>query len=576
MNPWQKLFCCEFGGDEESSGGEVEDRSAAALSYVGTAVYEVLRKKHNWHHHSLWNVTSGEVVGEIQQTPRDGFPREGDPVESHDDWFAHKFFELISKTEVWCDVMSLGPPDGIFMDKFKEALGQIADRASAMDRSNKITIRMMFGNIVGMPVNCTAVIKKLTEDLPANANIQLWVGAWRKGVSWNHAKIVAVDGRYLHTGGHNLWDYHYLKHDPVHDLSVELEGRITNDGHLFANEQWEFIEKIQRTCCGTLVDKMPDYLPLLAPTRVTVSEYPEGESPIFPPMFAKSVVPYREKSLDAVPMISIGRQGNLHWRARPSDDAFMAMLGSAKKIIKMALQDLGPVCIPGTKVTLPGCVWPKEYLSVLGRVIWNQGVDVEIILSNPNCIPGGLSATEANYGNGWSCVDVAAEIIKTIRAQFPGAKDSELRQKVTDNLRVCFLKDSTGDMWKDGKKMGLHSKHFIVDDICCYVGSQNLYICDLAEWGVVIDDEAAVTKIMEEYWDKIWKYSYTGNDCDVDAVMDGLEIDRDAEDEGFQTMTTKRKKLMEAARVQNPGNADEKAEWMFGGAEDEEEEKKDE
>jgi hypothetical protein len=29
---------------------------------------------------------------------------------------------------------------------------------------------------------------------PASANIQLWVGAWHKGISSNHAKIIAIDG----------------------------------------------------------------------------------------------------------------------------------------------------------------------------------------------------------------------------------------------------------------------------------------------------------------------------------------------------------------------------------------------
>jgi hypothetical protein len=52
---------------------------------------------------------------------------------------------------------------------------------------------MMFENIVGMPVNCDAVLKALTEDPPDNANIQLWVGAWCKGITWNHAKIIAID-----------------------------------------------------------------------------------------------------------------------------------------------------------------------------------------------------------------------------------------------------------------------------------------------------------------------------------------------------------------------------------------------
>ena len=199
-------------------------------------------------------------MDELQQTPTGGFPRQTDPEPGHDDWFPQRMCDIMKKTQVFLDVMSLGPPDGLFLEKFKEALGHISDRS--ITQTDPITIRMMFGNIVGMPVNCNKVIKKLTKDLPSNTNIELWVGAWRKGVSWNHAKIIAVDGHYLWTGGHNLWDQHYLKHNPVHDLSIELEGRAAHNAHLFANEQWTFIEHIQTTCCGTIVDKLPDGMPL--------------------------------------------------------------------------------------------------------------------------------------------------------------------------------------------------------------------------------------------------------------------------------------------------------------------------
>lgn len=67
-----------------------------------------------------------------------------------------------------------------------------------------------------------------------------------------------------------------------------------------------------------------------------------------------------------------------------------------------------------------------------------------------------------------------------------------------------------------------------MDDICCYIGSQNLYICDLAEWGVVIDSPSTVENIKSQYWDPMWKVSYTQDDCDVEQVMDGLKIDRTA------------------------------------------------
>jgi len=407
---------------------------------------------------------------------------------------------------------------------------------------------MMFGNIVGMPVNCDAVIHELTADLDEDANIQLWVGAWRKGVSWNHAKIIAVDGRYLHTGGHNVWDRHYLKSDPVHDLSMELEGRVTHDGHLFANKQWEFVEDQQSGIVGRAVSQLPDNVPTPLQIRVTVSEWPEGEAEEFPPIYRKSRVPHVGPVYGHVPIITMGRYGALLRSSRPSDDAIVAMLDSAETIIHMALQDLGPITLPGLPgpIAVPGCVWPKAYLEALGRGIWEKEIDVEIIVSNPGSIPDNLSPTEALYGNGWTCATVAAQIIKTIKDQFEEVDDEELRDKVRENLRVCYLRQRLGNEWSDGKTLGMHAKHFIIDDIAYYVGSQNLYIADLAEWGVLIDSPEYTLKAKQEYWDPLWRDSYTEEDCDVDDVMDGLDIDRNGSTAWYHDEETRA--LMEQAQ----------------------------
>eukprot|EP00550_Attheya_septentrionalis_P002436 CAMPEP_0198283186 /NCGR_PEP_ID=MMETSP1449-20131203/2850_1 /TAXON_ID=420275 /ORGANISM="Attheya septentrionalis, Strain CCMP2084" /LENGTH=609 /DNA_ID=CAMNT_0043979723 /DNA_START=92 /DNA_END=1921 /DNA_ORIENTATION=+ len=533
---------CKNKGADDASDGEVHDDDALGLSHVGEAAYELLRTKHHRQHHSLWNVTSGKVVGKLHQTPINAFvpSMESSRAEGHDDWFPEKLAEIVKRTEIWCDIMSLTPPDGLFMSHLHEAFQLLSKKATA---ERPITVRLMCGNIVGMPVNCTAVIKALTKGIDKKTtHLRLWVGAWRKGISWNHAKLIAVDGKYLHTGGHNMWDPHYLKKNPVHDLSIELEGRCTHDGHLYANAQWAYIQRKQNSMVGAMVNKLPDGLPLVLKSRVTISEFPRHTATVFAPMYYKGLVPrYPPDPDDEVPIITMGRYGKVLRRKKPSDDAIIAMILSAKTIIRLALQDLGPVCIPGTKITVPGCVWPKAYLKALGKVMWEKGVDVEIVLSNPASIPGGLAPIDASYGNGWTCVDVAAELIKRIRKQFPKAEDSALRKVVTDNLRVTFLRQENGNKWDDGNTMGMHAKHFIVDDVCTYIGSQNLYICDLAEWGVVIDSPTATKQFMEEYWNPMWAVSYRKEDCDVQAVMDGLDIDRDGEDPNKLSEETKQK-----------------------------------
>ena len=98
---------------------------------------------------------------------------------------------------------------------------------------------------------------------------------------------------------------------------------------------------------------------------------------------------------------------------------------------------------------------------------------------------------------------------------------------INENLRICFVRHNKSSTYSDGNSIGLHAKHFIFDDIACYIGSQNLYDCDLAEWGVVIDDEDEVEKILEQYFTPMWRNSYTDEDVDVNRVMEELNVDRD-------------------------------------------------
>jgi hypothetical protein len=176
--------------DDESSGDEVEDKSAGDLSYVGTAAYDVLRKHHNHHHHELWNVTKGKVVGNLHITPRNAFDRTtNDPTslqQLHDEWFPKAIGEIISRTEEWCDILSLTPPEGLFLEEIEKALIHLCQKEQVLKR--RITVRMMFGNVPGSNCNCHKVITQLAKKLPPNAHekVKIWVGAWRKGTWATH------------------------------------------------------------------------------------------------------------------------------------------------------------------------------------------------------------------------------------------------------------------------------------------------------------------------------------------------------------------------------------------------------
>jgi hypothetical protein len=87
---------------------EVTDGDAVELSHVGTAAYNALRKRHGWHHNNLWNVTSGKMIGDLQQTPANLWRTTREPSTGQDNWFPQKLGKIMSKTKTWCDIMSLG------------------------------------------------------------------------------------------------------------------------------------------------------------------------------------------------------------------------------------------------------------------------------------------------------------------------------------------------------------------------------------------------------------------------------------------------------------------------------------
>lgn len=317
---------------------------------------------------------------------------------------------------------------------------------------------------------------------------------------------------------------------------------------MFANRMWHFINKTDK---ALWLKDIPDWIPLPKCKRVGVSQWPKS-LPDYPPMYDPGVLSrVPEIMRPEVPMLSCGRYGSLHKdesQANPSDSAIVAMIQSAKEIVRMSLQDFGPLCLPGVPgpTSIPGGQWPAEYFKALGLGIYWRDLDVEVVLSNPLSVPGKLSPTVACYGNGWTAVDVASELIKSIRdnlkAEGEDVMDDRLEAMVVKNLRITMLRSCENeDKWPDGEGLGNHAKFFIVDKRAFYIGSQNLYIANLAEWGVVVDDLEETAKVIDQYWDPMWRNSFRKEEWESQraSVMAGLDIDRNGEDISKASKETK-------------------------------------
>merc|ERR1719373_268166 len=146
-------------------------------SHVGKAALKKLYLRHFFQLGKSWSPTSGEITGEILQTPPMRFWGSADLPAGHSDEFPQKFYETIIKAEHWVDISTLSPPDGLFEDALRKAITEVAKSGKA------VTFRIFFGNVIGGSVPVKSVMDGLLQDVPEDAKIKVWVASYRKGFS---------------------------------------------------------------------------------------------------------------------------------------------------------------------------------------------------------------------------------------------------------------------------------------------------------------------------------------------------------------------------------------------------------
>lgn len=389
--------------------------------------------------------------------------------------------EVIAGAESLVDIASLEPlASGEFAAAIRRGL------ARAASRGRPLTVRILYGRhrfVQQNDADFEASIRDLAADIPRDADVRLHACRMEtsnhpSSPSWNHAKIVAADGRRVILGGHNLWHDDYLSFAPVHDVSALIDGPAAGEAQAFLDHLWGWVGR-----------------QLASPSSegsLTSLRWTEGRiEPAGPPTaVASAAVP-----AGRIPALAVGRLGS-----GVLPDPRVANVGAAvaaiafrqaRESIRISQMDFG---FHWEGVNF----WSADVVSALADVLTDPArrVEVSLVLSEP----GAKTASGAPYSFGTTIADIVGEVRRVIGDR-----------AITGRMHVAPLRFSQcGDHWiHDGQELKIinHAKIWIVDDRAFHVGSDNLYPHNLQEFGTVIESDELVRNLVAAYWNPLWGFS---------------------------------------------------------------------
>jgi phosphatidylserine/phosphatidylglycerophosphate/cardiolipin synthase-like enzyme len=357
-------------------------------------------------------------------------------------------------------------------------------------------------------------------------------------LSWNHSKTITVDGRVALVGGHNLWGSDYIQAypggpvtNPVHDVTVRVEGPVTIAVHRWVNALW------RRAC---------------ADARVTAGGAANGANVAFGPgarpVCPARIPPPRAPRRGGVDILGFGRfslmgvkapgargrrsgrpgdpapcpTGLPYWTPgrespdwtndrslfprydarNPAETGLRALIASARSSVFIAQQDLHGLCNPPQLGITPR--FDRRLLDVIARRLL-AGVDVRVVISTPGAA---VSESEA-YSNTTSLSQTSDAVLARTRAV--AGNPARARRAVRNHFRLAAIKFSDSPVWPNApaqfNKIANHSKLGMVDNCAIWVGSHNLYPFWLAEYSLLIENRRAARTFKRDYADPLWRYS---------------------------------------------------------------------
>ena len=415
-----------------------------------------------------------------------------------------RFYDLVASARAAVDITVLQPPpDYRFLAALRSALVTLA-------RSHRfVTVRILVGEYPPDEVDAKKLLEELVRDAASirGGRLAIYAGAMRScggdpscgTFSWNHSKIVAVDGMRALVGGHNMWTLDYLLDDPVHDLSMQVEGGAARDAHRFADALWTFV-------CT----------PHDGHATVSAFAFRSNRGPIGPGCLDRIALPeVTSTPKNGLPILSVGRlaAGITKDFANQDDLARDLVFGAARQSIYVAQQDIGFSLLGRLDAIFPDATletWADFMLAGRG--------DVYVVLSNIDA--KGRSKSEYSNFLPLSAVEDEMLRIAELRSSTPRPALVDL---LCHHFHLAPFRFGSDATWPQKQAIGNHSKFWMVDGRYFYIGSDNLYPVDLQEFGYIVDDRVAAAEVLRSYWQPLWQWSKAAAISGSDAPRCALE-----------------------------------------------------
>ncbi|MBB4893408.1 phosphatidylserine/phosphatidylglycerophosphate/cardiolipin synthase-like enzyme [Streptomyces olivoverticillatus] len=422
-----------------------------------------------------------------------------------------KMTENISKATRTVDISTLAPfPDGAFQDAI------VAGLKASTAAGNKLKVRILVG---AAPVyHLNVVPSKYRDELQgklgkAADDITLNVASMttsKTAFSWNHSKLLVVDGQSAVTGGINNWKGDYLDTaHPVTDVDLALTGPAAGTAGRYLDQLWTWTcqNKSNIASVWFAASGSGDCMPTMEKDAAPKTAAATGNVPVIavgglgvgikdsdPSSPFRPTLPTAPDTKCVVGLHDNTNGDRDYDTVNPEESALRSLISSAGSHIEISQQDLNATCPPLPRYDV------RIYDALAAKLA--AGVKVRIVVSDP--------ANRGAVGSGgYSQIKSLSEISDVLRNRLAQVTGDQQRAKAAlcSNLQLATFRSSPSAKWADGHPYAQHHKLISVDGSAFYIGSKNLYPSWLQDFGYIVESPEAAGQLDTKLLQPQWKYS---------------------------------------------------------------------